>query len=388
MRRAQQNLQPPTTKRGDPAVADVLWRALEDTTIEFNDDVPHGFHSWPAGTPPAIARTLLDDFVRGPGDVVVDPFCGGGTVGLEALLHKLPFVGVDLNPLSQRVGFQRCRPRSDGDAAGVGAIVDAITERSKDRVRAKQRVRAEVPPDIAAAYLPHTLAELAGLVDEIIDCDDENARKLMAVCFSAILTKVSQRRGDTGRTDGEPKRVARFFPSETFQQKAHELLDRQRALFRKVGLDVPRPRFVEGDARDLATVVDVKADLVITSPPYGGTYDYSKHHAHRIAWLGLDDSKLQQLEIGARRRQNRRGEFDDEVRAMLVSITGVLSENGRVVLLMGDGVVDGKRRDAAQHVEEASAAADLVVIASAAAPRSDWHGGPDRREHLIALRRR
>ncbi len=33
-----------------------------------------------------------------PGDVVLDPFCGSGTVGAVALRHGRNFVGIDLNP--------------------------------------------------------------------------------------------------------------------------------------------------------------------------------------------------------------------------------------------------------------------------------------------------
>jgi site-specific DNA-methyltransferase (cytosine-N4-specific) len=33
-----------------------------------------------------------------PGDLVMDPFCGSGTVGVVALRHGRRFVGIDLQP--------------------------------------------------------------------------------------------------------------------------------------------------------------------------------------------------------------------------------------------------------------------------------------------------
>ncbi len=406
-RRPQQNLAAPTRKRGIPAVADVLWNALNNAHLsslgERVDDVTHGFHSWPAGMPPAIARTILDAFA-GPADsVVVDPFSGGGTVGLEALLHRRAFVGVDLNPLAARVGFQRCRPRTDDNAEAVEAVVDAVTERSKDRVRTKRRVRADVSPEIASAFLPHTLVELAGLLEEIGAVDDDDARTLMAVVFSSILTKVSLKRGDTDTQGNPSKRVARFFPSEVFQEKAHNLLDRQRALFRRIGQDVPRPQFVVDDARNLPTVVP-RAKLILTSPPYGGTYDYVRHHALRLAFLQLDASKLEEMELGARRKKQTVAEFDDDVAAMLGAMSKVLDRDGLAVLLMGDAVVDGRLLSAGDQLAFIGPKVGLDVVASAAAPRIDWHAGgaagpagpgargpgrsgPERLEHLVALRR-
>lgn len=425
MRKPQQNLAPPTRKTGDAFIADVLWRALQvaaessaaapaalaapvaavaplapvtpssrgaSDAPAAKHDVPHGFHSWPAGMNKDIARVVLDGF-DGPG-LVVDPFSGGGTVGLEAVLHRRPFVGVDLNPLAARVGFQRSRPRSDPDAAAVEAAVDAVTERSKDRVRAKVRTRADIPVEVAKAFLPHTMAELAGLIEEIGNAENDDDRKLMAVVFSSILTKVSLKKGDTDSYGQPSKRVARFFPSEVFQEKAHELLDRQRVLFRRLlrpgqlrlPEDFPRPRFIVDDARALPQLVQ-GVKLIVTSPPYGGTYDYAAHHEHRIAFLGLDDTRLRELEIGARRRQDSRYNFDKEIFDMLQAMGLVLDDDGLAVLVLGDGVVEGQRIAADQHIASLCKDAGLEIAATASAPRTDWRGGPDREEHLIALRR-
>jgi hypothetical protein len=261
-------------------------------------------------------------------------------------------------------------------------------------VRAKVRTRADIPVEVVKAFLPHTLAELAGLIEEIGDAENDDDRKLMAVVFSSILTKVSLKKGDTD-TWGQPsKRVARFFPSEVFQEKAHELLDRQRVLFRRLlrpgqlrlPEDFPRPRFVVDDARALPKLVQ-GVTLILTSPPYGGTYDYAAHHEHRLAFLGLDDTRLRELEIGARRRQDSRYNFDKEIFDMLEAMSLALADDGLAVLVLGDGVVEGQRIAADQHIASLCKDAGLEVAATASAPRRDWRGGPDREEHLIALRR-
>lgn len=396
MRRAQTNLLPPSRRSvsegADAAIADVLFRALQAAAVGAaadEADVPHGFHSWPAGMHPAIAMTLLDAF---EGDVV-DPFSGGGTVGLEALLHQRRFFGVDLNPLSARIGAVRCRPRDADSVAAVSAVVDLVTERSKERVRRKVRVRAAVSADVATAYLPHTLLELAGLLEEIAAVTDDDVKKTLAVVFSSILTKVSLRRGDTDvggtEVDGAEastaaKRVGRFFPSELFQQKAQQLLTRQHGLWRRVGMQGPKPVFVVDDARRLPELVK-RTQLIVTSPPYGGTYDYAFHHAHRLAFLRLDDTALRAGELGARRNGTDAKGFDDDVTAMLTAMASVLDDDGLVILLVGDGHVGGRRVAADAQLAALAPAAGLVVRASASAPRRDWRGGPDREEHLVAL---
>jgi hypothetical protein len=395
MRRAQSNLLPPSRKSGDPAIADVLRAALAAAAVggaADDADVPHGFHSWPAGMHPAIAKTLLDAFEGAKtGETLVDPFSGGGTVALEALLHGRRFFGCDLNPLSARIGAVRCRPRDADNAADLADVVDAVTEKSTERVRKKVKVRADVDADVAKAFLPHTLMELAGLLEEIKAVDDDDQRKTLAMVFSSILTKVSLRRGDTdvAADPAEPreqKKIGRFFPSELFQEKAQQLIERQHGLWRRVAYQGPKPVFVVDDARRLPELVK-RTRLIVSSPPYGGTYDYAFHHAHRMAFLKLDDSLLRAGELGARRNSADPKAFDDDVSAMLKAMAAVLDDDGLAILLLGDGHVGGRRVPADQQLAALAGPAGLVVRASSSAPRRDWRGGPDREEHLVALSR-
>jgi hypothetical protein len=52
------------------------------------------FHAW--GQSIADFATLIDRF-SAPGDVIVDPFCGGGTTGKAALLLGRRFIGLDVD---------------------------------------------------------------------------------------------------------------------------------------------------------------------------------------------------------------------------------------------------------------------------------------------------
>lgn len=70
---------------------------------------------------------------------------------------------------------------------------------------------------------------------------------------------------------------------------------------------------------------------------------------------------------------------------MLSSIASVLSPRGRVVLLVGDAEVGGRRISAAQQLDALAERAGLRVIASASQRRPDFRGGAPRREHLIVL---
>jgi hypothetical protein len=413
-RRAQANLQPPTDARGDARLSRTLWDALDVAAHEDASDgpFPHGFHSWPAGVHPAIPRVLLDVLLPAMGEgVVADPFAGGGTVGLEALLHGRAFVGTDLNPLSRLVGGERCRPRDRVTAAAVEEVALAVAEASKERVRDKRPARAPVPPRIAQQYQPHTLMELAGLLEEVDAVTDRDARRTLAVCFSSILTKVSLRRGDTddtrlpSRTPGDGgKRVGRFIPTERFFDKVQELLDRQVALHEaledRYGRDGPRlaerVQFVTDDARRLNRYLGRSlAKLIVTSPPYGGTYNYIDHHAHRLAFLGLEGGAFHTGELFPRRQQHDGRAFDQGTFSMLSGLSDALHDDGLAIVVVGDADLDGERVDAARHLEAIAPKVSMEVVAVASAPRPDFlRRGPKdpgrgpRLEHLVALAHR
>ncbi len=385
-----------------------MWDALGAAATEsaFDSPFPHGFHSWPAGLHPALARVLLDGLLPAVGDgLVVDPFVGGGTVALEALLHGRPFVGTDLNPLSRLVALERCRPRDEAVAADVETIADAVAEASKERVRDKVPARAPVSPEVARRYLPHTLMELAGLLEEIDAVDDRDVRRTLAVCFSAILTKVSLRRGDTddgARAELGNKRVGRFIPTERFLDKVHELLKRQTALHEALGERFGRTgperaadvALFHDDARALPRRLGkTRARLIVSSPPYGGTYNYVEHHAHRLAFLGLDDGAFSAGELFARRRQHDGAAFDQGTFALLSGLSDALHDEGLAILVVGDADLDGERVDAASHLEAIAPKVSLQVVAAAKAPRPDFlrrgpKDAPPRHEHVVALAHR
>ena len=59
----------------------------------------HGFYRYPARFSPQLARAIIERFTD-PGDVVLDPFCGGATTLVEAAALGRKAVGTDINPLA------------------------------------------------------------------------------------------------------------------------------------------------------------------------------------------------------------------------------------------------------------------------------------------------
>ena len=70
---------------------------------------PHEFYRYPARFTPDFARSAIEAFSK-PGDVVLDPFVGGGTTAVEAVLAGRRALVADLNPLATFVTRAKTTP--------------------------------------------------------------------------------------------------------------------------------------------------------------------------------------------------------------------------------------------------------------------------------------
>lgn len=59
----------------------------------------HNYYRYPARFSPIFVRAVIDAFTA-PGDVVLDPFVGGGTTLVEAIARGRHGVGVDISTLA------------------------------------------------------------------------------------------------------------------------------------------------------------------------------------------------------------------------------------------------------------------------------------------------
>ncbi|MBX3271450.1 MAG: hypothetical protein KF729_14380 [Sandaracinaceae bacterium] len=359
--------------------ADALRAAWEAASREEPDTLTHGFHPWPARMHPAIARVILE---RSGAEALIDPFCGAGTTLIEARVRGARSLGVDLSPLAIRLARVKASVPSRASRAAFLEAAHAVAAASEARVRGRVPMTVALPPPIRARWDMHVLKELGGLREELRALDAPDAlREALLLAFSSILTKVGRQRSET-EEEIAPRRVRKGLATEIFLRKAVELERRWGEL--AAAARGPAPELVEGDARRLPELArGRRAPLILTSPPYGGTYDYAAHHAHRMAWLELDDRALRRGELGARRHASApdaRARWDRDVVAMLRAMAAVLEPSGAIVLVMGDASLGGEPVPVPAQLARLAPQAGLAVRGVASQAR---HGGRD--EHLVRL---
>jgi hypothetical protein len=375
--------------RGEPESAEALAEALLASDSDETQDLTHGFHTYPGRMHPRLARELIARWAE-PSAVVLDPFCGSGTVLVESLVAGCKPQGVDLNPLALRISSVHCALR---DASARRRFVRQsrhVAEASEERVRS--RAKANLPEDrsLSQYYAPHVFIELSGLRDEVVRTEDDAERQALLIVWSSLLVKFSNKRADTSE-DHVEKRIRKGLVSEFFARKAAELALRWEALYEAAPQDAFDVRLECGDARRLHELLGprFRADLIVSSPPYGGTYDYVQQHALRNAWFDLDTSEFRENEIGARRSLQRttggQARWNAELSAVLQSLRSVVHDGSHVILWMGDAELTGQRISADEQVAGLAPGAGFTLVAAAAQSRPNLRGGPDRFEHLLLL---
>lgn len=408
-RRALTNVGGEVDRGGDERASELLAHAV-DVAPASEADAPdrahvHGFHAYPARAHPVTARRLVDAFAPARG-LVLDPFCGSGTILIEAMLAGRNALGTDLNPLAVMLARAKTYPRKPEVTAALIAAAQEVAAFADARRKAKQGATRRLPQEDVSVFAPHVLLEMDGLRAGIEKAAPE-ARPDLQLVFSSILVKLSAKRGDTSDEPLE-KRVSAGYPARLFVRKTEELAERFAEFAELLPKPTPKARVLLDDAAKLAKVDEGSIDAVITSPPYVATYDYLAHHELRMRWLELDTRRLAKDELGARRHYERmtpdesRASWERELAKFLHALARVTKRGAPVVLLIADSATPrGPRGERPEALRADEIVADTAAhvktfepVARASQARPHFHGPTvaaffdrPRREHALLLRR-
>ncbi|MBL8769038.1 MAG: hypothetical protein JNL94_16825, partial [Planctomycetes bacterium] len=148
------------------------------------------------------------------------------------------------------------------------------------------------------------------------------------------------------------------------------------------------------DARQFP-LADATVDLVTTSPPYVGTYDYAAVQELRAALFQVPLTRTIDAEIGARRLAFRDPDaaldrFHDDLGNVLVEVRRVLRSSGCAVIVVGDSFARERHIDALEVIDDLASRVGLHVVAAATQERA-VHFRPMKErvrrhgEHLVLL---
>ncbi|MFH0947116.1 MAG: DNA methyltransferase [Planctomycetota bacterium] len=370
---------------GDPESARLLSRAWEAASGDGRL-LTHGFHPYPARVHPLLIRSLLEAYSQ-PGQLVVDPFSGSGTVVVEALAAGRRAIGTEINRVALSVAWTRLLLLGGPERRQLEESASTLASRAA-RSRSGH-VPVDLPGELARQFSPTTLLELTTLRNALETIADDPIRTALRMVLSSLVVKLSRRLSETNARSGDGRNPAGI-TYRLFKERTTELALALRDLKRAAHDGCVRPLLVAGDARQLP-LRDGSVDLVLTSPPYLGTYDYAEVQHLREAFLGLPPGDRSAREIGSRSGSQlpptlALKQYRQDLTAVLREARRILRPGRSAILVLGDSTVGDTFVDADQVVRDAALAAGLSCVARSSQTRPKARKGPAR-EHLIALSR-
>jgi DNA modification methylase len=329
----------------------------------------HVLHSYPAQLIPQIPYYFLHTICKNEKETtVLDPFCGAGTVLVEAMHNGQNSIGIDINPLAALIAKVRttiiCKEKLETSLEHLTSLFNELNEDETEEPTFENiDYWFDKKNKQALSKIKHCISEIS----------NRDVSDFFKVIFSSIIKDVSK---------ADPRIYVPVLPKEEYKVDTPDpwLLFTTRA---KNGINammefsdlVHDPKIscnvVCADIKNLDLTYD-NVDLIITSPPYINAQKYVRSMRLEAYWLGYD--KNDQLEInketiGTERifreyysefhktginqldyllkkvyakdktRAGIASKYFIEMRTVLEKLFAVLNSKGRFVLVVGSNTV-------------------------------------------------
>jgi len=315
-----------------------LWNAVEDRSRVKG--LTHQFYRYPARFSPQFVRAFIEEFTE-PGDLVVDPFVGGGTTLVEAMAAGRRAIGSDINSLATFVTKVKTTPLKKNELEFLASWFEPMIARL--RLNRKSTPSEEWGK---AGYFRN------------IDCPETwRYQKLIQIAVSESEALDNIRCADFARCailrtaqlalDGK-KNVP---PVETFRNNLRrnfvQMLEGVSVLgehFQRSDI-VLSPQVIQTSAAEIdahEVFVDAgKPKLILTSPPYPGVHVL--YHRWQVKgrretpapyWIAnkLDGDGERYYTLGSRHERELKGYYENLEKAF--SSIAMLADDNTIIIQM------------------------------------------------------
>ena len=260
----------------------------------------HGLFPYRGKFHPQLIKSILNILKLIPGDIVLDPMCGSGTLNLEASMLGIDSIGIDKSPFcilmsKVKYGALKCEE----------SLILSISQSFNSNF--KTLINSETLPKEFAFQIETELGK--------------------AITLLAFLDAMGYAR----RTS---KSIDVLFPS-VFDRYLNQIYSFIKVRD-KLKLRISNARFEIGDARNLP-IEDSSIDAVITSPPYSFAIDYAENDKPQLEYLGYDVNKLREEMIGlkGKNKKDKLKNYFEDMNKVLLEMHRVLKKDKYAVIIIG-----------------------------------------------------
>jgi len=248
----------------------------------------HGMYYYPARFIPQVVRWSIEKYTS-PGDWIIDPFAGSGTVCVEAQITNRHSVNLDLSPMLEHL--VAAKTFRDGSWEEIRSISERVIGSHRSYTPIWSRIQYWHPKEFLAVLSkmwggyyenPHPLVLIALLrTTKQFSYADDTVPKLFksrdkTLAVRHVLTTDYQ----MAIRDFFMAALRESYESSRSFQKYY----RGGEMTAKGNIDLLTHEFDDRQYR-----------LLVTSPPYGIAHEYIRSVKLELAWLGYSDRQITEL---------------------------------------------------------------------------------------------
>ena len=282
----------------------------------------HYLFRYPAKFHPPIVRALIEEY-SSPGQCILDPFCGSGSLLVEARAAARHSIGSDIDPIAvfaSKIKTYRYDPNKLKASCERLRLKLQILERTQDEYTYRQFTDLAswrlndtlltenlwVPeiPNILHWFRRYVVLDLARIHGEIMKITVPTShRHFFLLCFASIIRAASNAdpvpvsglevTSHMRRKDEQGRLINPFALFNRAMEKALRAVTE----FRQRIDPATRVSVFQANALSLNGKLRSEVQTIITSPPYHNAVDYYRRHKLEMFWLGFTKTQAERLAI-------------------------------------------------------------------------------------------
>lgn len=292
----------------------------------------HDFHPYFAAFPPELVSRLLNKYTK-VGDVLLDPFMGGGSAIVEGYFHKRKTIGLDISPLSKFITEVKSKPIEINDKEIKCILGDIENDIFTHKMSVYKQFQYDIPyvTNIDRWFTRESKLDLAIILYHLKKIKQKDLRDFLLLAFSSIVRKVSNaKNGQLHLCTKKNKKIPPVSP--LFYQKVYLMIDQMKEYTSKLDsfYSYEPPKLYVFDIRKMSDIiVPNSVDIIITSPPYGTGSRYTEIYRLNFEWLELEKPTSHDTMEKAK-------DFKLELKKALFQMYSVLKKGKYCFLVYGD----------------------------------------------------
>ncbi len=285
------------------------FRKLESVV---NPKSVHGIYPYRGKISALDAKQIIDQLPTT--GLLLDPFCGSGTIVYEARKHGLEVVGVDSNPIAHQITKAKF---CDNE------IALSLFKVNKIIMQAKKEKQIKKMPEKALKYFhEETAKQVMSLLSHYDELDDyEKGTFLGAICLAARGCNQYKWSSTQIGKIAEEKNPVNFYEKFLAKLKKHH-----------APAESDGSMVILGDTRKIGNYVSENSvDFVYTSPPYFDGLDYTSNYTRIVH--NIFDNNVSKIKDNLIQKFDS---YEDNVRKCFNELVKVTKEDALIIFVVGD----------------------------------------------------